>query len=214
MLSDLKMNIRRHMPEKAKRTLRGISLAMKTPPPPAPELPQTALNNCRFLTNRDEMLKHLPQNAQCIEVGTLYGNYAHTILEETKPQSLLLIDLNFSELREDVRNHPNVELREGQSPDILKSLKDSTYDWIYIDGDHTYEGVKKDIEAAKTKLKPGGYLVFNDFCRISGNGLGTFGVHQAVCEFVVKEQWDVAYFCFQRHALYDIALQKPKTDGE
>ena len=52
-------------------------------------------------------------------------------------------------------------------------------------------------------------MVFNDFCRISGKALGVFGVHQAVCEFIVQEEWGVEYFCFQGDALYDIALKKP-----
>jgi len=100
---------------------------------------------------------------------------------------------------------------EGFSKNILETFKDESFDWVYIDADHRYKAVKEDIEAAKFKVKPGGYLVFNDFARIDRVGLGTFGVHQAVCEFIAKEKWDITHFAFHPKALYDIALQKPKA---
>lgn len=209
MIYQIKMKIRRYLPEPIKRCLRALFLACNKPIVSAPALPQKSLDNCRFLKDRFEMLKHLPKGGNCVEIGSLYGDYAHQIIEISNPKSLTLIDIDFSALREDVKNHECVNLRQGLSVDILQSFEDEAFDWIYIDGDHTYKGVCQDIEHAKSKVKPGGYLVFNDFCRISGNSLGVFGVHQAVCEFIAKEEWDVAYFCFESGALYDLALQRP-----
>jgi cephalosporin hydroxylase len=36
------------------------------------------------------------------------------------------------------------------------------YDFIFIDGDHSYNGVKKDFELYKDLLSPRGYVVFHD----------------------------------------------------
>ena len=36
------------------------------------------------------------------------------------------------------------------------------YDLIFIDGDHSYEGVKRDFELYKELLSPRGYIVFHD----------------------------------------------------
>ena len=41
-------------------------------------------------------------------------------------------------------------------------LGDEKLDFIFIDGDHTYEGVKKDYEMYYTLMKKGGIIGFHD----------------------------------------------------
>ncbi len=68
---------------------------------------------------------------------------------------------------------------KGKSTDVLKSFSSrSKYDLIYIDGDHTYEGVKADIELAYPLLKAGGVMIFDDYNNTD------FGVRQAVDEYL------------------------------
>jgi len=43
----------------------------------------------------------------------------------------------------------------------VKNTCDS-YDFIFIDGDHTYDGVKRDFELYKSLLSPRGYIGFHD----------------------------------------------------
>lgn len=53
----------------------------------------------------------------------------------------------------------------GQSshlPDTVQQVADRQYDLIFIDGDHTYEGVKKDFELYLPFLKRGGAVIFHD----------------------------------------------------
>jgi cephalosporin hydroxylase len=38
----------------------------------------------------------------------------------------------------------------------------ASYDFIFIDGDHSYDGVKCDFELYKALLSPGGYIGFHD----------------------------------------------------
>jgi cephalosporin hydroxylase len=40
---------------------------------------------------------------------------------------------------------------------------DSTIDLVFLDADHSYEGVLRDIRAWKSKIKPGGYIGGHDF---------------------------------------------------
>ena len=49
----------------------------------------------------------------------------------------------------------------GKSEDVLPKLKDFEFDLIYIDGDHTYEAVKKDWELVKDSYKK--CLLFDDY---------------------------------------------------
>jgi len=61
-------------------------------------------------------------------------------------------------------NFSSINLYKGYSNDtlILDSLKNKDFDLIYIDGDHSYEGVKKDILNFTPNLRKGGFLVMDD----------------------------------------------------
>ena len=45
---------------------------------------------------------------------------------------------------------------------IKAILKDNKVDFIYIDGDHNYEGVKKDFEMYSPLVRKGGIIAFHD----------------------------------------------------
>ena len=45
---------------------------------------------------------------------------------------------------------------------VEKAFNGEEVDFIFIDGDHSYEGVKKDYEMYKHLLKDGGYIAFHD----------------------------------------------------
>ena len=49
----------------------------------------------------------------------------------------------------------------GRSVDIAKTF-DKEIDLIFVDGDHSYEGVKTDVESWLPKVKKGGILIFHD----------------------------------------------------
>jgi autotransporter strand-loop-strand O-heptosyltransferase len=62
----------------------------------------------------------------------------------------------------------NVTMFHGSSHDeSMKSLVENELngilvDFLFIDGDHTYEGVKQDFEMYKEFVKPGGWIGFHD----------------------------------------------------
>lgn len=205
----LHYRIRQILPEKLKRLLRAIQLAVVSPPQKSPCIPQHLLNGCKFLSCREDMLHHLPKESVGCEIGVLYGSFSQKILDICAPSELHLLDIDFSKLKQNVRSNSSVHLHRGLSHEIMTSFPDNYFDWIYVDGDHSYQGIKKDIESSYPKLKIGGLLIFNDFGRIVRTTLGTFGVHQAVCELAVEKELPFAYFCFEGEALYDVALMKP-----
>jgi len=62
----------------------------------------------------------------------------------------------------------NVHMYWGDShnPQMLKDVEEKIngllLDFMFIDGDHTYEGVKADFEMYKHLVKPGGWIAFHD----------------------------------------------------
>ena len=71
---------------------------------------------------------------------------------------------------------------------------DEYFDFIYIDADHSYEGVVRDLKAWWPKIKKGGLFCGDDYIPddgdiwLTGQGdpvyAGKFGVRKAVNEFV------------------------------
>lgn len=43
-------------------------------------------------------------------------------------------------------------------------LKDRQIDFLFIDGDHTYEGVKKDFHMYSPLVRKGGIVALHDIC--------------------------------------------------
>lgn len=79
------------------------------------------------------------------------------------------------------------ELHEGQSWDCAQLYEDRTLDFVYIDADHHYEAVSRDIDHWLPKVKPGGVISGHDYAEFPEVG---FGVIQAVTErFGRVEVW-------------------------
>jgi SAM-dependent methyltransferase len=60
---------------------------------------------------------------------------------------------------------------------------DSFFDWVYIHGNHSYEFVARDLELYFRKLKPGGFIVCDDYHHA---GFWDDGVTRAVDELMAS----------------------------
>jgi len=49
-----------------------------------------------------------------------------------------------------------------KSEEVHQNYPDLAFPFVYIDGDHSYEGVVKDIINYKSKVAPGGVIAFHD----------------------------------------------------
>ena len=136
-------------------------------------------------------LSALPKNGVGAEVGVHLGNFSSFIMDIAKPKKLFLIDpwklfdsddysKSWYGSRVDQKimdeRHDQVCARfknqvdrgkvviiRNESRAALESLADESLDFIYIDGDHTYEGVKSDLELSLRKIKAGGIITGDDY---------------------------------------------------
>ena len=175
---------------------------------PSMAIPPELLADCRVCPSRNELVKNLPRGGRVAEVGTYRGAFVRHILSSCEPAELHLIDLDFSLLDAAVANDARVTTHWGLSHEMLAQFPDDHFDWIYIDGDHSYEAVGGDARVAAAKVKPGGYLVFNDFAHADPY-LGTYGVQRGVAEFAVMRGWKFVWWAYEPNGLYDVALQRP-----
>lgn len=207
-LAELEQIIRKNLPTPLRQLLRIGRVLASPKAPSSPNIGPELVHDCRFFASRHELIHYLPKHAQVAEIGTDKGLFARHILKTAQPETLHLFDLDFSRLVADVANDRRVRLHHGKSATMLAALPDATLDWIYIDGNHSYEGVTADTQVAARKVKPGGYLVFNDFAHADPD-LGRYGVHRAVTEFANASGWPFVMFAYEPSALYDVALRRP-----
>lgn len=80
-------------------------------------------------------------------------------------------------------NNPEVQVLRQTSSEWFASCADNYLDWIYIDGDHSYEGCYADLVEAHKKVKPGGLILGDDF-KWPESTWSKPGVTQAVNQFV------------------------------
>ena len=182
---------------------------------PAPALDYEHLQGCEILPDRFEILKRLPRHGRVAEVGVDRGDFSVRILETAMPSELKLIDIDTGRIS--AENRPIIEasgvaqIMQGDSSTTIAELEDESFDWIYIDGDHRYDGVKKDIEAAAGKVKENGLLVFNDYTVWSPTSMFHCGVARAVNEFCRSDGWRMVYLCFQSMFYNDVAITRIGT---
>jgi predicted O-methyltransferase YrrM len=111
------------------------------------------------------LLKRLPAKSNILEIGCYDGGSTYSLANYAN--MLVTIDIN-NPPRFDVNNIKEVCPRymyigmNSRNPDILRHIKDYTFDVIFIDGDHSYEGVAKDYQIYRQFLAPGGMIVFHD----------------------------------------------------
>lgn len=74
---------------------------------------------------------------------------------------------------------------EGKKAASLFS--DAYFDLIFVDGDHTYDGVRADIEAWWPKLKPGAVMCGDDYSK------ARFGVKKAVDDFAWNKKLNLTF---------------------
>jgi len=92
-------------------------------------------------------------------------------------------DKVYAEINSRFRTYKEVEICRMLSGEWFKKYSDVELDWIYIDGDHSYEGCLSDLENALKAVKAGGLILGDDY-GWPNNKWNKPGVTKAVNEFI------------------------------
>jgi hypothetical protein len=87
-----------------------------------------------------------------------------------------------TEFETNTRHWDYITHHSDYSYNCVDKFKDGNYDFVYIDGAHDYESVKKDIELYLPKVKDGGYIGGHDYMIPDPE----FGVTEAVHDVLGK----------------------------
>lgn len=113
-----------------------------------------------------------------LEIGVDRGRSLWVAREMSKPGVRVIgIDI------QDDPRVPDTRFIKGDSVDVAKKWSpENRISLLFIDGDHTYEGCKRDIEAWFPHMKEGGMIFFHDCDETSP------GVVMAVAEAYIKNR--------------------------
>jgi len=125
-------------------------------------------------------LESKPDNILELGVGTK-GQSTQiflSALEENENGRLFSIDINvrrsiYERIEDRFGKYWTMIIGDSHSQIVYNQVKDIKFDLIFIDGDHSYEGVKKDFEMYVPLLKDGGLLLMHD----------TINAHEGVKDF-------------------------------
>jgi hypothetical protein len=129
-----------------------------------------------------------PRGGVCAEIGVWQGGFSRRIVELRKPRELHLIDpwqfipslpermygglIAKSQSDMDAimasvvarfADNKAVKVHRTTSLEAAKRFPESYFDWVYIDGDHSYDAVHADLNAWFPKVKLGGKIVLDDY---------------------------------------------------
>lgn len=169
------------------------------------DLAEISLTSTRELCKLADLARDNAADGAFVEIGSYKGASALAILEGQaeagkRPLSLFCVDRFEQDTRREferrVRRYLDsgeVVLWAGTSQDFAASWPtDRQIAYLFIDGDHRYEGVRRDLESFLPRLAPGATLILHDcFYRPSatvGRGAAFFhmGVSRAARELVVS----------------------------
>jgi len=116
-----------------------------------------------------------------VEVGVASGEYSRVLLDTNPQMELYGVDpwvpypgyhdyqkestfeKMYQETLKVTEGFDNYHIIKKFSVDAVKDFKDGSVDFIYLDGNHSGEAVKEDIETWMPKMKKGGIMSGHDF---------------------------------------------------
>jgi predicted O-methyltransferase YrrM len=168
-----------------------------------------------FLNHIGNWTEHLASQLGCIrhglEIGCMEGMSAIWTIENLLTEDGVL-DINDLVFRPNFRHNiasagveRRIRLLEGSSAERLPKLQAASYDFVYVDGEHSADGVFRDCLNALVVAEPDAMIVFDDYGKANEQTsrgidlfLEAFGEHVAV----VHKQYQIIL----RRRASDVAL--------
>lgn len=126
-----------------------------------------------------------------VEIGSFYGESANLLLSFPQIKKLTCVDPYIqpylkTRLKDSILGG-RLNTNQMTSVEAVSLFEDESLDFVYIDGDHSYEAVVSDIAAWYPKLKTNGLLCGHDYIPESNQ----LTVVKAVDEFFNSKQLEL-----------------------
>lgn len=164
------------------------------------------------LPDRRAVANWLPAASVGIEIGVNKGEFAELLAKRCREyhgvdwweQTGQEVNKRATEARLQ-QYGPIVHLHDADAASVLPGFPNKYFDWVYIDADHWYRSVVRDIALSLPKVRPGGIIAGHDF--VNGRNHWGTSVIRAVCEAVQARQIEIV--AFSREPFVDWIAKKP-----
>jgi len=141
--------------------------------------------NMRPVPGLEKLVDDLPNDITMIEIGSFAGESTETFIKSGKIKKIIIVEpwdddvfvpmelkgtqvqrafnSRIKRLTDSGIKMPEIVIAKRFSADASRLLNDGEYDFVYIDGDHSYKGVVEDIKNYLPKLKSNGILAGHDY---------------------------------------------------
>jgi hypothetical protein len=159
-----------------------------------------------YFKTRNEMFNTFSKDVVIAELGVFEGEFSKDIYEICKPKQLYLVDLfsgyfgsgdkdgnnhhcvqlevEYEKLKTHFRGDVGVKILKQSTVDFLSEIESNMLDIVYIDADHDYKAVKRDLELTLEKIKYGGLICGHDYVKHTD-------VERAVNEFCYENSLEI-----------------------
>ena len=171
---------------------------------------------------RSKILEHFPHNSVGAEIGVWKGEWASFVNDAINPDKYYLLDPwkfvpdplhpdrwyggasaksqeDMDDIYENVcstfKDSENIEIIRTRSEHAEQYINQDELDWIYIDGDHSYEAVTKDLEISFRLVKSGGLITGDDAnpdLVLTVKGWMNTSVYAALTDWIEKRQTQIS----------------------
>ena len=140
----------------------------------------------KSIDTKELMYDIIPKGGVGAELGVCRGSNAAQLYFRAKPAILFLVDTwkeatyirpphddpnlwygdhydSVADIFKDEVSKGRVVLRKQPTTSFLSSLEDNCLDWVYVDANHHYQVVSRELDLAVKKVKSGGYIMGHDY---------------------------------------------------
>ena len=104
-----------------------------------------------------------PRKLHLIDPWKFYGEYPHRRYGGRIARNQDDMDEVFRVVQDRFRDHPAVVIHRETAGTVLPDFDDDYFDWVYVDGNHSYEFVLADLRMCLPKMKRGGIIAGDDY---------------------------------------------------
>jgi hypothetical protein len=161
--------------------------------------------------------RHLESGSDPLEASDFLASVDDTLAQGktfAEPEANAEGDKQYAEVVRRFEGDPRVRLHREYSYKAAPGFEDGSLDFVYLDGNHHYEFVLRDLNDFAPKLKPGGLLFGHDYFEDGFARKEHYGVIDAVSTFLKRSDFRFIMLTWEPFSTFCLARRLDGFAGQ